>query len=115
MVPSHGGGALKFGIVDIKTDVIDDIVAGIGEISRAVLRSPPRTPIVFESTRVTSEYVDDASKCPDVVGLLVLGEPRHGLQVHLPAQPNDRLWLRFGNRLRGSFELGVMQANGNVH
>src|ERR1700751_3199095 len=114
MVPSLGGGAFKSEIVDIKTAVIDDLVAGIGEISRAVLRSPPRTPIVLESTRVTPEYIDDAPECPDVVGLLILGEPCHGLHIHLPAHPNDRPWLRFGNRLGRRFELGIMLAIGNV-
>jgi hypothetical protein len=57
---------------------------------------------------------DDASECPDAVGLLILGEPCHGLQIHLPAHPYDRLWSCFGNRRGGRFELGIMRAIGNV-
>ncbi len=39
-IPSFLDGAFIFEIVDVETDVIDDVVAGIGEIGGTVLRLP---------------------------------------------------------------------------
>src|SRR5471030_2290626 len=56
-----------FEIIHIKTDSIDDVVARIGQIRRKLLRSPSRTPVVFEVVRVAPEYSDHAPESPDVV------------------------------------------------
>ena len=42
------------------------------------------------------------------------GEPRHFRQVHLPAEPDDRLWMRFRDRPGGGFELGIVEPLCNV-
>src|SRR5665647_3527827 len=78
LVPSLAGGTLVFEIVDVEPDVVDDVVAGIGEIGGTVLRSPSRAPVIFEAAGVPPEYLHLAPERRDVVGLLALGEPGHG-------------------------------------
>src|ERR1700722_12701788 len=108
-IPSFLDGALILEIVDVETDVIDDIVTRISEIGGIVLRAPPRTPVVLEVRRVPPEYPDDAPEGRDVVGLLTLGEPRCGIKIHFPAKTDDRPRLRLGNRFGGGFKFGVMR------
>ena len=109
-IPSFLDGAFIFEIVNVETDVIDDIVTGIGEIGGIVLRPPPRTPVVLEVGRVSPEYPNDTPEGRDVVGLLAFGEPRHGIKIHFPAKTDDRPRLRLGNRHGGGFKFGVMRA-----
>ena len=53
-VPSLLDGAFLPEVVDVEPDIVDDIVAGIGEICGAVLRSPS-VPVIFEVARVPAE------------------------------------------------------------
>ena len=81
-------------VVDVETDVVDDVVAGIARVRRHLLRPPPRTPVELEATGVAPEYFHDAPERLDVIGFMPSGEPRHFRQVHLPAEPDDRLRMR---------------------
>ena len=57
LLPSLAGGTLIFEIVDVETDVIDDVIAGVSEIGGRVLGSPARAPVIFEAARVPPEYL----------------------------------------------------------
>ena len=94
--------------------VIDDVVAGIGEIRRHILRPPARTPVEFEIAGVTPEYLHDPAECLDVVGLVPSREPGHLGQIHLPAEPDDSLRMRSGNGARRGLEFSIVLAVGNV-